>query len=156
MAKKNKQFEQYKAGRTQGLDIALRVLRDAGDIDGARLIHEEIKARGGLQINTVLNMRELEEATEEMRDFLNDAHILLWLYTLCDEFGFGCKRLNRAMDAFVRINSRVQNGEIGYHDYLQIINIKLQKVLDDKHLKKDQHYEKPEGEDKYDHTGKPA
>ena len=56
----NKQRE-YDRGRSHGLQLAMRILEEAGDQQGYELIREEIRLRGRLNLNVNLSLKEIEE-----------------------------------------------------------------------------------------------
>ena len=132
-------MKEYNRGRLDGLALAYRVAKQNG-LSG---LLDEIRFRGATKINTALVMKELEDASEAMRGFINETHILIWLSVLHDEFGFGKKRLNRAMDKFEAIYTTINmDGYAGYRDYIEDMSERMDRTLTSRFLSKDDHWEK--------------
>ena len=81
----------YITGRMDGLKLALRI----ADRDGIDGIRKEIAYRNNGGINTRLSMRELDEASQE------DTIMIMAMWALRDEFGFGKDRMQRFYDRFM-------------------------------------------------------
>ena len=118
-------LKDYQRARNDGLQLALKIAENGG----ASALKKEIKFRGTTKIETNLTMEEIEEASKPMRGFINEVHILLWLSVLHDEFDFGKKRLNRAMDRFEQIYSSIEDGYAGLNDYLELLQNKMKIML---------------------------
>lgn len=131
-------MKEYNRGRLDGLALAYRVAKENG-LSG---LLDEIRFRGTTKINTALVMKELEDASETMRGFINEGHILIWLSVLHDEFGFGKKRLNQAMDKFEQIYTAINTGYVGYMDYIEDMSERMDRTLTSRFLSKDDHWEK--------------
>ena len=131
-------MKEYNRGRMDGLSLAYRIAKENG-LSG---LLDEIRFRGTTKINTALVMKELEEASATMRGFINEGQILMWLSVLHDEFGFGKKRLNHAMDKFEAIYDSIQGGFAGYADYIEDMSKRMGRVLGHKFLVADDHWEK--------------
>lgn len=87
---------EYASGRSDGLQMALRLVEENG-IDALR---EEIKFRGITGINTVLCKKEVEKASQKMKEMTCDTIMCLAVLTLHDEFGYSKKRCERFMQRF--------------------------------------------------------
>lgn len=133
-------LKDYQRARNDGLQLALKIVENGG----ASALKKEIKFRGTTKIETNLTMEEIEEASKPMRGFINEVHILLWLSVLHDEFDFGKKRLNRAMDRFEQIYSSIEDGYAGLNDYLELLQNKMKKILKAEYIIQDDKYEKKE------------
>ena len=73
----------YITGRMDGLKLALRI----ADRDGIDGIRKEIAYRNNGGINTRLSMRELDEASQEIKENCVDTIMIMAMWALRDEFG---------------------------------------------------------------------
>lgn len=87
MAKTN----EYMAGREDGLQLALRIVKEKG-IEG---LEEEIRFRNITGIHTLLDKKSLDTATKKIKEMTVDTFTVLSVATLRDEFDFGKKRCER-------------------------------------------------------------
>lgn len=87
----------YITGRMDGLKLALRI----ADRDGIDGIRKEIAYRNNSGINTRLSMRELDEASQEIKENCVDTIMTMAMWALRDEFGFGKDRMQRFYDRFM-------------------------------------------------------
>lgn len=90
MAKTN----EYMAGREDGLQLALRIVKEKG-IEG---LEEEIRFRNITGIHTLLDKKSLDTATKKIKEMTADTFTVLSVATLRDEFDFGKKRCERFID----------------------------------------------------------
>ena len=133
-------IKQYREGRSAGLKMALAIVREGG----IEALENEIKFRERTKINTALCLKEIEDASKDMRGFINEAMIVIWLSVLHDEFDFGKVRLNRAMDRFEQIHAAITDGYAGYCDYLDLLQDKMKRVLKAEYIVKDDDFKKKE------------
>ena len=89
-------------------------------------------------------LKEIENASKPMREFINEVQRLICLSVLHDEFDFGKDRLNRAMDRFEQIHSAITDGYAGYCDYLDLLQDKMKHVLKAEYIVKDDDFKKKE------------
>lgn len=87
MAKTN----EYMAGREDGLQLALRIVKEKGN-EG---LEEEIRFRNITGIHTLLDKKSLDTATKKIKEMTVDTFTVLSVATLRDEFDFGKKRCER-------------------------------------------------------------
>ena len=87
MAKTN----EYMAGREDGLQLALRIVKEKGN-EG---LEEEIRFRNITGIHTLLDKKSLDTATKKIKEMTIDTFTVLSVATLRDEFDFGKKRCER-------------------------------------------------------------
>lgn len=87
MAKTN----EYMAGREDGLQLALRIVKEKG-IEG---LEEEIRFRNITGTHTLLDKKSLDTATKKIKEMTVDTFTVLSVATLRDEFDFGKKRCER-------------------------------------------------------------
>jgi hypothetical protein len=85
---------EYMAGREDGLQLALRIVKEKG-IEG---LEEEIRFRNITGIHTLLDKKSLDTATKKIKEMTIDTFTVLSVATLRDEFDFGKKRCERFID----------------------------------------------------------
>lgn len=90
MAKMN----EYMAGREDGLQLALSIVKEHG-IEG---LEEEIRFRNITGVHTMYAKKDLEKATMRIKEMTVDTFTVLSVATLRDEFDFGKKRCKRFID----------------------------------------------------------
>lgn len=142
MGNQDRRLREYRNARNDGFKLAASVIAESNldeETKNAALsvLSKESRFKEKLGINTNLTMKELEAASVQMRGFLNEAHILIWLSVLHDEFDFGKKRLNQAMDRFEEIYESIDNGFAGYSDYVELLQKKMNRILKTEYIVKD-------------------
>lgn len=122
--------EKYREGRSNGITLCTDIVKGCKTVDEAiDKLTAEYNFREKYKIDTNLSLEELYNASDNMRRFINEAQILLWISTLADEFGFGEKRLNRAMDRFILKHTCINEGYAKWMDYVDLMEEKLKKKL---------------------------
>ena len=91
-------MREYERGREDGLDLALRIVRDGG----LEALEKECKLRGTTGIHTSLAVKDLDKASEAIKQMTLDTFTILGIAVLHDDFGFGEKRCQRFMDGMDR------------------------------------------------------
>ena len=91
-------MKEYNRGRDQGLDMAYRLLRDAGEDKAAGLIREEIKARGKTPVKLAITSKEMARGIEPIKWCMYESFMCMALMVLHDEFGFAKKRCMKFLD----------------------------------------------------------
>lgn len=86
----------YDAGREDGLYLALKIVREGG----LEALEKEIRFRNITGIKTSFAMKEIEGATQEIKNNVIDTITCLAVHTLHDEFGFGPSRADRFVNRF--------------------------------------------------------
>lgn len=102
-------------GRREGMAYALRIAEKDG-LDGLK---EEIEKRKitGLDLN--VSHKEMEEATQQMRNMMMDTIMSFSMGILHDEFGFGHDRLQRFMDRFEAGAELLNSGAITWQQIIE-------------------------------------
>ena len=136
----DRKLREYNKARNDGMMLALKISKEGGGGPGTEALIREMRFRERTKISTNLSMQEIEEASKPMRGFINEGQILIWLSVLHDEFDFGEKRLNRAMDRFEKIYDQINDGYAGYSDYIEVLQKKMNRVLKAEYLIQDDHY----------------
>ena len=90
-------MREYEAGRADGLDLALRIVRDGG----LEALEKEIKFRGVSGVHTSLASKDLDKASQKIKERTLDTVTVLAVAVLHDKFNFGqlrCKRFIEGME----------------------------------------------------------
>lgn len=140
----NRKLKEYTKARNDGLLLALKISKEGGGGPGTDALIKEMKFREKTKIDTNLTNTELEGVSQNIIGLINETQILIWLTVLHDEFDFGNKRLNRAMDRFEKIHGQIEEGFAGYADYIELLQEKMNRVLKAEYLIQDDHYCKAE------------
>lgn len=107
--------------RREGMSYALEVAKEKG-IDG---LEEDLKMRNAINLPVGVSKKALAECSINMKNNILDTVMILMVATLHDEFGFGEKRVQRAID---RLNFKAECiGEdyCTWEDYIQVIKEEL-------------------------------
>ena len=78
-------------GRTEGLELALRIVREGG----AEALEREMKRRRVTGIKVPVDHREMDKAAQKIKEQILDTVLAMSIMVLRDEFGFGKKRLDQ-------------------------------------------------------------
>lgn len=138
----------YQNGRMDGLLLALKIVKDGG----VEALEKECQLRGAWKIHTNLAMKELDKATEPMKDILYDTILIASLSALHDTFGFGRIRCQRYMDSFHKLIQYLKNGWLYWYDLIEELKERLNLELEFPELTSDSMgrvYAYPEPEDVY-------
>lgn len=114
-------MKEYNRGRDQGLDMAWRMLRDAGNKEGAELIAEEIRMRGRTPIKLAVSSKEISEAMAPMKWCMYETFQCMALMVLHDEFGFGKIRCVRFLDRWNLKTNAMSAGLVDWADYIKAV-----------------------------------
>ena len=112
--------------RTEGMTYALRIAKEKG----LEELEKEIKFRNLTGISLNLSRKDLNKASEKIKEMTMDTFTILTVAVLHDEFGFGEKRCQRFID---RMNKKAEcmiDDLCTWDDYIKSIkeelNINLQ------------------------------
>lgn len=90
-------IEEMMRGRTEGMEFALRLAKDKGIEE----LEKEVRFRARTGISLNVTRKELNVASEKIKDMTVDTFAIMSLAVLHDEFGFGGKRLRRFWERFL-------------------------------------------------------
>ena len=107
----------YQAGRNDGLQLALKIIKEGGQ----QALEQEIKFRGARGINTSLAVKELDIASQKIKEMTLDTVIAMTIAVLHDEFGFGQTRCQRFMNRFELKSQCLIDGLATWDDYVDMI-----------------------------------
>lgn len=121
----NRKMQEYNRGRDQGLDMAWRLLKDAGNKEGMELIAKEIRFRGKVPINTYISHKEMEKAITPLQKLMYETFLCMALTVLHDEFDFGKKRCLRFLCRWADKTANMSEGYMNWADLVQVIKEEL-------------------------------
>lgn len=90
-------IDKEEQARREGMAYALRIAKEKG-IDA---LEEDLKMRNAIGLPVGVNRKALNQFTENVKFNTVDTMVILMAVTLHDEFGFGEKRVQRAIDRFM-------------------------------------------------------
>lgn len=117
MAKESKE----EIARREGMTYALRIAKEKG-IEG---LEEEIKFRGITKIPLSVSRSACDDAINRIKLNTIDTITILFAATLRDEFDFGTKRVQRALDRFNDKAENIIGNYCTWDDYIQVIQEEL-------------------------------
>ena len=83
-------LDSYMQGRTEGMEFALRLVKDKGIEE----LEKEIRFRQRTGISLNVTRQELNEASNKIKEMTLDTFTLLSIACLCDLWGFGKKSVS--------------------------------------------------------------
>lgn len=86
-------LDQYMQGRTEGMELALRIAKDRG----VEELEKEVRFRQKTGISLNVTRQELNKASDKIKEMTLDTLTLLSVAALHDMFGFGKQRCERYM-----------------------------------------------------------
>lgn len=104
-------------GRMEGIRFALKIVEEEG-VEGLK---KEVEFRGYTGLHTALSRKQLDEASEKIKNMTFDTVLAMSLFVLRDEFGFANKRLQRFIDRFVSKAECMVGGLATWKDYLETL-----------------------------------
>ena len=116
---------EYNRGRQQGLEMAYRLLCDAGETYAAGLIQDEIRMRGRIGIPTAAITKELEEAAGPIKVCMYESFLCMTLMVLRDQFEFGQTRCQRFVDRWKLKEACLADGLVNWRDQVEAVKNEL-------------------------------
>lgn len=114
-------LEEYMKGRTEGMEFALRLVKDKGIEE----LEKEIKFRNRTGISLNVTRQELNAASGRIKEMTLDTFTILGVAALHDAFGFGEKRCQRFMDKMGEGAEYLMNDLDTWEDYISAIKEEL-------------------------------
>ena len=99
-------------GRTEGLELALRIVKEGG----AEALEREMKRR-----RVPVDHREMDKAAQKIKEQILDTVLAMSVMVLRDEFGFGKKRLDQFKARFNLKTECMNDGLVTWADILEAI-----------------------------------
>jgi hypothetical protein len=114
-------MDYYANGRNDGLLLAQKIVKDGG----IEALDKEIRFRNLHKINTSLSTKELDAASEKIKEMVLDTVLVMTVAILHDIFGFGQTRIQRFMDSFESKSMCLIEGYATWDDYVEALNKEL-------------------------------
>lgn len=131
MAKLNKEEQ----SRREGMAYALKIAKEGG----IEALEQDLKMRNITGLPVGVSRQALQECVINIKNNTIDTFVILLAATLHDEFGFGEKRVQRAIDRFSFKAECIGEDYCTWEDYIQTIkeelNIELDIRMNDKDVK---------------------
>lgn len=107
--------------RLQGMSYALRVAKEKG-IDG---LESDLRMRNIVGLPVPVSRKAMDECIVNIKNNVIDTFVILLAATLHDEFGFGEKRVQRAIDRFNFKAECIADDYCTWDDHIKIIKDEL-------------------------------
>lgn len=104
----------YRAGRSAGIELALKEARENG-VEG---LEKLMKFYGAANIPPVLVKKDLDSSCETIKTITIDTLLLGSCAVLRDKFGFGADRLKRFIDGFNFLSHHLTNSWLDWWDII--------------------------------------
>lgn len=114
-------MREYERGREDGLSLGLRIVREGG----LEALENEIRFRNISGIHTSLAAKDLDKASEKIKEMTLDTFTIIGIAALHDAFGFGEKRCQRWMDKVMEGADYQVDGLATWEDYINSIKERL-------------------------------
>lgn len=136
---------EFSRGRDEGLEIAIRIIEAGGTAEDLRA---EIRFRERSGISMGLSHKELDKASERIKLLTYGTMRIAMAASIADSYGFGAKRIQKALDCFSKLTEYMDSGWVYWLDMVEDLKVRyhLDLSLDgaDECLR---HYSRPEPED---------
>jgi hypothetical protein len=119
-------MREYERGREDGLDLARRITREGG----LEALEKECRFRGVTGIHTSLARKDLDKASEKIKQLVSECCVIMAIAVLHDEFGFGQKRCQKFMEGMDKVSDYIDQGLAEWIDYVQAIKEELGIVVE--------------------------
>ena len=119
-------MREYERGREDGLLLAHKIVKQGG----IEALEKEIRFRGCTGIRTSLACKDLDKASEKIKEMTMDTFTIMGIAALHDEFGFGQKRCQKWLDKFAEGANYLEEGLATWQDYIQSIKEELNLTLE--------------------------
>lgn len=107
--------------RREGMSYALRIAKEKGIEE----LEKDLKMRKVVDLPIPVSKKALEECINNIKNNTVDTFIILLIATLHDEFGFGEKRVQRAVDRFNYKSECIADDYCSWEDYINTIKEEL-------------------------------
>lgn len=114
-------MREYERDREDGLDLARRITREGG----LEALEKECRFRGVTGIHTSLARKDLDKASEKIKQLVSECCVIMAIAVLHDEFGFGQKRCQKFMAGMDKVSDYIDQGLAEWIDYVQAIKEEL-------------------------------
>lgn len=125
----------YMTGRNEGMLYAYQYAKEHG-LDA---LENEVRLRNLTNIPTQVSRKAIDECVMKIKNNTCDTFAILMASVLHDEFGFGEKRVQRALDRFMLKSECVVDDYVTWQDMIDNIkeelNIQLSIRMNDKDVR---------------------
>lgn len=96
-------MREYERGREDGLDLARRIVKEGG----LEALERECKFRGVTGIHTSLAAKDLDKASQKIKEMTIDTFTILCIAAVHDEFGVpGCQIIHEILSTFFHLGNQ--------------------------------------------------
>ena len=135
----------FSKGRDEGLEVALRIVQGGGT---AKDIEKEIRFREKTGISMGLSNEELNKACERIKELTCGTMKIAMAAAIADSYGFGTKRIQRALDNFDKLTEYLANGWTYWIDVVDELKARYHLDLSIEDGRETlRHYSRPESAD---------
>lgn len=114
-------MREYERGREDGLDLARRIVKEGG----LEALERECKFRGVTGIHTSLAAKDLDKASQKIKEMTIDTFTILCIAAVHGEFGFGEKRCRRLIAKMEEGAEYLMDDLATWDDYIKEIKEQL-------------------------------
>lgn len=114
-------LDQYMLGRTEGMELALRIAKDKGIEE----LEKEVRFRQRTGISLNVTRQELNAASNKIKEMTLDTFTILSIACLHDLWGFGQKRCQQYMDKMAEGAQYLAEDLATWDDYIKEIQEQL-------------------------------
>ena len=114
-------IDKEEQARREGMAYALRIAKEKG-IDA---LEEDLKMRNAIGLPVGVDRKALNQFTENVKFNTVDTMVILMAVTLHDEFGFGEKRVQRAIDRFMLKANCLDEDYTTWQEQIEILKEEL-------------------------------
>lgn len=119
-------WKEEEKARREGMSYALRIAKEKGIEE----LEKDLKMRKVVDLPIPVSKKALEECINNIKNNTVDTFVILIIATLHDEFGFGEKRIQRAIDRFNFKAECLADDYCSWDDYIQTIKDELGIICD--------------------------
>lgn len=112
--------------RREGMSYALKIAKEKGIEE----LEKDLNMRKVVDLPIPVSKKALEECINNIKNNTVDTFVILMIATLHDEFGFGEKRIQRAIDRFNFKAECLAEDYCSWDDYIQTIKDELGLICD--------------------------
>lgn len=119
-------WKEEEKARREGMSYALRIAKEKGIEE----LEKDLNMRKVVDLPIPVSKKALEECIDNIKNNTVDTFVILMIATLHDEFGFGEKRIQRAIDRFNFKAECLAEDYCSWDDYIQTIKDELGIICD--------------------------
>lgn len=113
MARQSKEEQARISGLQRGLEIAEK--------EGIEGLREEVNFRCKTKIPLAWDRKDLGDAMQEIQDNMLSTIMLMSVFVLRDEFGFGKERVKRFTDKYIENSKQLLSKDLNWADVKEVM-----------------------------------